>query len=217
MILWDRNIFFSHISGTAGTTIEEAFLGCSQWWIDPMRQHVPMSTLYQMHNDVDFSKMFKFSVVRHPFERIRSLWRFAKCYPFVLNEKGQIDIHHYIRPNQRIYMDEVPSIMIEELLGLRYSVVPRHWHVEGTTYMNTLDKPCDKIYKFEELSDCFDDLSDRFNVPREKFNRNETQKSRFKPYLSEKSKEIIRRVQRLDFEKFGYDPYLPDAEASPCQ
>ena len=205
MINDQKKCFFVHIPGTAGTTVELAINGVDQWILNAFTKHCPMSVQYKYSPWA--ANHFKFSIVRHPFERIRSLWRFHDRYPFYLNINREIEIDSYYDVNQRIHIEQVPPKTFEYHFGLSHKYIVQPHHREGTVYFNTIDRPYDKIYKYENLSECFDELSERFDIPREKFNQH-SHKSEEKPKLSQRSKDILRVIQKEDFEYFGYDPYL---------
>ena len=72
MISHEHRCIFVHIPGTGGTTVEHCFLGKDQWHINFFEKHCPLSMLRSFpHNcNYDFKNYFKFSIVRHPYERM---------------------------------------------------------------------------------------------------------------------------------------------------
>ena len=208
MISHEHQCIFMHIPGTAGTTIEYSFLNKDQWFINFFEKHCPLSMLKEFpHNlDYDFGQYFKFSIVRHPYERIRSLWRFNEGYGFYLNDKGEMEIDKCFDEDSDFNIEQLPKNILMSYFGIRLEYIPQfHIHKKNTLYLNYIDIPVDKIYKFENINECFDELSEKFSIPRENFNR-KFEFSGEKPHLSKKSKSILRKIQKLDFEFFNYDP-----------
>jgi hypothetical protein len=208
MISHQYKCVFIHIPGTAGTTIENCFLGKDQWFINFFEKHCPLSMLMEFpHNFYyKFDEYFKFSIVRHPYERMRSLWRFKDGYGFYLNDKGEMEIDKCFDENSDFNIEQLPKNTLMSYYGIKLEYVPQfHIHKKNALYLNHLDAPMNRIYKFENLEECFDELSEKFLIPREKFNK-KYEYSINKPHLSKKSKDILRRIQKLDFEFFNYDP-----------
>lgn len=205
MVSEDHKCIFVHIPGTAGSTIEHAIIGGDQWYVNPLTKHCPLSIQYKYYLQSPREQYFKFSIVRHPFERIRSLWRFHSDYPFYLNDNGEIEIDSYYNTNLRINVEQIPPGALRKHFSIKHEYLVQDHHKPDTLYLNTIDQPVDKIYKFEQIDKCFNDLSERFSIPLDKF-KQVHQASSNKPPLSENSKNIIRKIQKVDFEVFDYDP-----------
>jgi len=211
MLSHKHQCIFMHIPGTAGTTVEHCFLGKDQWFINFFEKHCPLSVLEKLpHNlEYDLNKYFKFSIVRHPYERMRSLWRFKDGYGFYLNDKGEMEIDKCFDEDNDFNMEQLPKNTLMSYFGIVLEYPPQfHIHKKNTLYLNYIDVPVNKIYKFENINECFDELSEKFSIPRENFNiKIETSREK-KPNLSKKSKNILKKIQKLDFEFFNYDPEI---------
>ena len=79
-LLADKRILFIHIPKTAGTylrkNLKESF---ETEWDEPSDpKHVPLADLYSRckDEDVDTSKLYTISLVRNPWSKLYSTWKF---------------------------------------------------------------------------------------------------------------------------------------------
>ena len=95
-LLADRRILFIHIPKTAGTylrkNLKESF---ETEWDEPSDpKHVPLADLYRRCKDrgFDISKLYTISLVRNPWSKLYSTWKFFGQLQYKEYFSGDIDI-----------------------------------------------------------------------------------------------------------------------------
>lgn len=207
MISHRHEAIFVHIPKTAGQSVEQAFvedLGLTwedrdvlalRYNDDPARGPQRLAHLYADeyvrlgHIEQErWDSYFKFAVVRNPYDRILSEFRYRR-----FRQTGPL--FWFLRRNfQDDYFDRV-----------------RHL-VPQTRYLFDGDGNClvDEIIRFEELSQRMPAVFARiFGAPRALPRRNESGKGRrhiTRDRLGARNRTLIRERYAEDFRLFGYDP-----------
>lgn len=208
MICKAKKVLFVHIPGTAGTAIERAFCSEDWWTVNPVMKHAPLSVHAKAFR-VDLRKFFVFSVVRHPYERLRSIFaRFGNAYGMTLNARGEIEVEGYLslqRARHNLYIEQQPPSSLAEI-GLSAAFLPQPHHTEYSVYRNYLDGVFSRIYRYEQIGECFRELTERFDLPSASFkNRLMASPAGAKPPLSTRAKALVQQNLRMDFAEFGYE------------
>ncbi|MCD1636963.1 sulfotransferase family 2 domain-containing protein [Martelella mediterranea] len=209
VICHEHKCIFVHIQGTAGTSVEEWIVGRDWWEISPQSKHLTASTARQKYAPY-WDDYFKFSIVREPVARMKSLLRFPEISLVNRGDDDELDLERYLSIYQR------QGVVVEyDWRFFERSEVARPSHEKGTLYGNILDEELDYVGYFENLEEVIKVLRDSLKIDRP-FNfhaqASSSELSRFiVPDLSRK------KVQKLfwkDYEKFDFGVSVAKLEKS---
>ena len=212
MICHDKRCIFIHIPKTAGTSIEYSFnkvkLKGNKVKKHPKTKHHTLEQ-YKDQFPEEFNSYYKFTIVRNPWEREYSLWKFMnetynkkmsinKMFNIFLGKERGVrhtfkdylknleqDIDFYVKDStfawKHLFRDQVEYITINECLEL------------------------DKIIRFERLELGFDEMCktlDRYNQPLPKifYSGENTHLGRY----SEEEFNLVSKIRKRDIEFLGY-------------
>ena len=200
MIDHANKVIFIHIPRCAGTTIEQMFLGVDFWDVNPVMKHAT-SSIYRKFYAKYWKDYYKFSIVRNPYDRFRSMWKHGSEYKLKLNKSGEIILSDYIEHfEQRVVLEHQSNL---EQNGFRVEYVDGQEYRKHCVYGNYLNEHLDDIFYFEDLSDCFSNLVDRFPKIDRSLIRAEVSYTTA-PILSQQAIRDINRICQDDFMRFGY-------------
>ena len=147
---------------------------------------------YVSQNDID--RMFKFSFVRNPWDRLLSLWIY----------------HQKIKRNQahKLSFKEYAGLATQEdaRIGLYNN---RHFSQADLMYNHLYDdenKPLvNFVGRFENLQEDFNLVCDKIGIPRHELpHSNKTQHKHYAEYYDDKTRSIVGEKYAKDIEHFGY-------------
>ena len=195
----ERRILFIHVPKAAGSSIEKQFR-TSGWKMDyynvcanpyePALQHLTYRELSEMIADLD--DIPSFSVVRNPFKRMVSEWR----WQVNIMRNTDVDFPNFVR-------------RVQVSLKTSKTYWDNHWRPQ-TDFIS--DK-VDDVIKMEQLDESFE----RFAIEQDlgftslpKSNKSKTRFGAF-PKLSVNDETIdrIREIYRDDFERLEYSKDMP--------
>lgn len=207
MISHQHKTIFVHIPKTAGQSVEQVFLddlGLSwdereplllRYNIDPAAGPERLAHLYADEyvrlghiDQARFDSYFKFAVVRNPYDRILSEYRYRKSH-----KTGPL--WWFLRKHHKT-----------DLTDLARHVVPQ------TRYLLDADGNClvDQIVHFENLSEEIAPVFERiFGEPKELPRRNlsrDDSRRKSRAELSDRNRALIYKKFKSDFDFLGYDP-----------
>ena len=156
-----NKVIFIHIPRCAGTYLEKAFTGFDYWDLSPILKHAPAS-IYKNLFPKYWETYFKFSVVRNPYSRFRSLWKYKNEYRLELDSEGKIDIKKYIEYFGTENIVELQSNLKNSGLDVKYTDKSRFRPLQ--IYGNYLNENIDRIYHYESLPDMLEELGERFKI-----------------------------------------------------
>lgn len=174
---------FIHIPKTGGSTIKSYMIKDWSRIFDAPPRHM-----------YDFS----FAFVRNPFTRF--------CSALSMFKHGSIWVKNQ---DKDLSVDKAISILEDESIGYDniasdFNQYLKHHMIPMTHPYNCIDL-AEKIYKFEEYSDAYKDISDRLGIDKPEKQIN---KSRFNlDYKKVLSKDQIKKIEEIfkdDFEAFNY-------------
>jgi hypothetical protein len=199
MIDHKNKTIFIHIPRCGGTSIEKALTGFDYWNINPTLKHAP-ANIYKNLFPNYWDEYFKFSIIRDPYTRFRSLWKHRKEYGLNLDADGKICIEKYVDyfgPNKII---ESQENLKNSGLELKYTDTDKFG--QNQVYGNYINEKIDRIYYFEDLPKVFSHLSKIFNIQLLTVHAEKSQDP--PPELSKKSISLINDFCSNDFDRFGY-------------
>ncbi len=178
-----RKALFVHIPKTGGSAIRDQLL------TDFIKNHRKHQSLGSLKKPKRYSNYFIFTIVRNPYERLVSSYRFNKL-------------------RQNLRYDGVS--FIENLH--REWVSHKNYPLPHQQY-KYIDLPHDffgvHVYKYEHLQDASDDIAHRLGYKPVQLVRNETGNYHgeydFRDWLDEESVKYINEICEGDFVKFGYE------------
>ena len=195
-----NRVIFIHIPRCAGTTIERMFLGVDFWDINPVMKHAT-SSIYRKFYSRYWKDYYKFSIVRNPYDRFRSMWKHSGEYKLKLNKHGEITLSDYLEHfEQRVVLEHQSNL---EQNGLRVEYIDGQEYSKNCIYGNYLNEELDDIFYYEDLLDCFSLLTDKFPKIDRSLIRAEAS-DKIAPMLSEQAILEINRICQDDFLRFGY-------------
>ncbi len=129
------------------------------------------------------------------------MWKHGSEYKLKLNKSGEIILSDYIEHFEQRVVLECQSNL--EQNGFRVEYVDGQEYRKHCVYGNYLNEHLDDIFYFEDLSDCFSNLVDRFPKIDRSHIRAEAS-STTTPFLSQQAIRDINRICQDDFVRFGY-------------
>lgn len=189
----NRKIAFIHIPKNAGSTIEQALdlkhrdnfyqeEKIKKYSVCP--QHL---TCEELSNEIDLSNYNIFTIVRNPYDRLVSEFYHSKTnfWTSKLRHKPFAEFIH--------------SISKLNLVERKY-IFDGHLEPQYSFIKNWQDKI--KIFKYENLSECFKYLNDLYG-PLNFGHENKSHQNKSYKWTNE-LKNIVYSLYQEDFEKFGY-------------
>lgn len=197
MISHRHELIFVHIARTGGSTIEHLFDGADWWNVNPNEKHIPAEVGKKLYYPY-WHKYYKFSIVRNPFDRIRSAFKYADHYGLTLNSNGEIEMDKYKEYWNYPFLCE----------GNRFTPIkvydPRNLNLKtGQAYENLIGECLDDVFLYEELDSLILDLREKYKNLYPLTQRYQVSTSPW-PKLSSKSIELIREIHHYDFDTYGY-------------
>tara|TARA_B100001063_G_scaffold156810_1_gene146250 strand:+ start:1571 stop:2221 length:651 start_codon:yes stop_codon:yes gene_type:complete len=186
----EKKAIFIHIPKAAGMSIVKSIFNVEYSNHDTWRE-------YYRRDRLKFNQYFKFTIVRHPEDRIKSAFGYLKS-------GGKADIDIYWRNK---YLNQYPDLnSFIEMGGLdRYGKIIEHFIPQinfiEDAFGNTM---VDFIGKYERLNEDMNIVFKKINIDT-KLEYVNVNKSSDSIILSDASRAIIREYYKRDFEKLGYE------------
>lgn len=197
MICHDLKCIFVHIPRCAGTSIEKWIVGEDYWFIDRSSKHIIASQAKSLYSDY-WNSYFKFSIVRNPFDRVRSCLKYKDHFGIELNSSGDIDFARYREIFGRDIVVEHDHRFHnrDELLSDR--------HLPGQVYGNILDEELDFVARFENIEADMRYVQTTLGI-KEKFEIHvEASPSGSRKMLTRRDIEAVSNMYAKDFDIFSY-------------
>lgn len=203
-----KKFIFIHIPKTAGTSIMVALRPWSlpqtkktQWrrllshlpvpeQVDKafLRQHIKAARLRQKLPAEVYDGLYKFAVVRNPFDLVVSTYHFRRKNPTT-------------RRHEQVLGWDFPTFV--RYLEHRARLI----RIDQTSWVTDRrgELIVDEIVRFEQLADGFNALMEKLDIPDVKLPRvNTTVHDKYGAYYDDASKAIVQRIYARDFERWGY-------------
>lgn len=190
---FDRNrCIFIHIPKCAGIAINKSLFQNNGGG------HLTLTQYSFAFTPAEFDRYFKFTVVRHPLDRLVSTYFFLKSGGFDTEDaKWSLENLSGIRSFEEFVLEW----LTEDRIWSKTHLVPQHWFLEDCWG----EIPLDFIGRYEQLSSDFGyirQVLDRPDVELVRLNQ-----SKHRPYSEYYNKETSRKVAELyskDMALFGY-------------
>lgn len=194
------NTIHIHIPKCGGTTIEKILGTCSpkEYYCIPkikpdQKKSLQHYTYLELKRDleIDWSRFFVFSVVRNPYSRIVSEYKYRKKYT------GPFD-------------DFIKNLNLD--VDSRIRSFDGHLETQ-TSYLKNEQGEIDskiKIFKFEDINECIGVLSEKTKIPfkNSMWSRKNSDPTPYQNFYTPESKKIIQDFYAEDFVNFGYSTDL---------
>lgn len=184
------NTIFVHIPKAAGVSVTESLFSSHG------ASHVPLYLYLALYGSRRFDRMFKFTFVRHPLDRLISAFQFLKAGGMTHTDRDWAAEHlapyetveaficeGLMQPHIRTWVHFFPQVY--------YLRDPRTGRV-GIDYLG----------RFETLNKDFDHIARRLGVSAQLKHVNKT--SRREVTVSAEAKQVIEAVYKDDFDILGY-------------
>jgi hypothetical protein len=211
-ISYTYNIIFIHIPKCAGTTIEK-IIGTSteqQYfcnWKTTKKGQLKTSqhfTYLELKKElkVNWKDYYAFSVVRNPYQRFVSEYKYRKAV-FRVSKCKKDDPGSFLQFIKKLDLEK--SARIQEFDG--------HLETQSSFLKNKKGKieKSIEVFKFEELDKCWEALESKTGVSYKEdyWSRKSKYDVPYQNFYTPKTKSIIYNFYKEDFKNFGYSPNLP--------
>lgn len=188
---YSKKIIFVHIPKTAGISVSKAIFG------DVSLEGHRSIMFYKNILNEDFSEYFTFSVVRNPWDRLYSAFKFL--------EKGGINIHD--RNAYEQYLKEYKDFEEFVINGLNKKMIYEIMHfIPQSEFICSKDGKIDVNYiaRFENLKDDISKLSEKINNPIELDHHNSNKKVSYKEIYTSDMIKKVEEIYKMDIINFNY-------------
>lgn len=200
MIAHNKKIIFIHIPKTAGTSIIRVF------WDDNTKIKYRKKNVYQPHetiknvlNEEKFNEYFKFCVIRNPWDRLTSLYRYRMQYPHNALE-------YNIAENLSFddYLMNIDEIEIERYCNGDEQICPHDQQIKWIVDDN-MNIRVDMILRFENLESDWNLLCNKIEIEADLPHKTVTEGEKdYRKYYTEYTKNLVAERYKDDIEWFNY-------------
>jgi hypothetical protein len=190
---------FIHIPKCAGTSIE-SFFGydydnklCFEHNFNNIGhpKHLTLNNYEKILNEESIKKIFKFTIIRNPFDRIVSAYNYS-LYSDKIYWNGRNDY------------DYKKSLLSFENFIKQFKIkIPNSFD----HFIETKENKMDYIIRFENINDNFKELCNILNIKDKNlpFENKTPNRKNYRDYYDNKTKDIIYSIFEKDLKKYNYD------------
>ena len=181
-----RNFIFIHIPKTAGTSITK-IVG------EPFQKHNTAKVVIDTIGRQKWDEAFKFTVVRNPFDKVHSWYKFRIMHNQSKMSSKPIPFKDWVactygKPKDPYYY---------------YRPINFEPQVEWLKDENGLIE-MDKIIRFENLTEDFNEVAEIVGIESNLPHINKTAKTNYRDFYDDETRKIIEETHREDLQTFGY-------------
>lgn len=191
----ELEITFIHIPKTGGTTIRKYLSHVTQ-----------EEEQYHAHIPDKYSSFWKFTVVRNPFDRFISAWRYCVERGWVDNVSPLefLNLLRSLNKDGRFALSSRNHMDFREDSGY----MTLH-HAAPMSHPDRLVENVDYLGRFEQLDDVIQDLKDWYEIDVEGIHENQSQHEPFQSYYDSMLYHKVLDYYSDDFDEFNYPRSLP--------
>lgn len=202
MIDHKNKCIFIHIPGCAGSSIELSLVKKDWWLIDKKTKHIFASDAKKVYSKY-WDDYFKFTIIRNPWDRTKSLARFPNFYKVKI-EDGKIDLSGFKKRINRYGFE----------FDHRSISTSKDNPIKNSIYLNILDEPLDFIGRFEDLKGSWETICQKIgkNIPLERKNpfdhkkyNHKAPKINYKDCYNKESQQEVAKLYKEDIKRFNYN------------
>ncbi len=182
---------FVHIPKCAGVSVNQALYGSLAGG------HLSIQDYIIAFGPIKFRSFYKFTIVRNPWDRLVSAFHFLKGGGF--NSKDKIWFETHIGKNISFEEFVLTKLNKPEVLDW-YHFRPQHTFISDNKNVSLVDF----IGKLENLDTDFGRIAEKLGVHLNVSKSNESLRSSYKFYYSEKSRLVVSEIYKKDIELFNY-------------
>ncbi|WP_100642232.1 sulfotransferase family 2 domain-containing protein [Alteromonas facilis] len=187
-----KKCIFIHIPKCAGTSVLNA-LGHKRG-----RDHVEVRH-YLGSNPIWFDNYFKFTICRHPADRLRSAFNYAISGGN--RSSADLLLQKHLKGTKGLFNNFCEEFLTEQSV-LQYPIFMPQWIF---VHLPESDIAVDAVLRFERLADDWKQVSKKINVSENLPLHNKARENIQSAVLSKESLINIERIYKRDYELFGYE------------
>lgn len=178
------NFIRIHIPKTAGTSLQKLFGTPSNSNVMGLHSTIYECKQYCEDHNISFDDIYKFTVVRNPWDRMVSLYKYKKSRAVI----------------------KIPSHMTFTQFVTEYTNFKKHPMARPQVVYTDIDghNVMDCVAKFESLKQDLQHICSRIKVHGELIHTNKTKHKHYTEYYNKQTIKIIQDAYSLDIERFNY-------------
>jgi hypothetical protein len=156
-----------------------------------------------LYSKDEFNKMFKFTIIRNPYDRAVSNWKYLLknqkliCRKTLYNPKKTIMKYSFEK-----FLEEIPNISKNHDRHFYTHVLPYYPDITDESGNILLDY----VFKLENIDEFIEKISKILNVNNISFEHHKKNRetSEYRHYYNKKSKRLVEELYEQDIESFKY-------------
>jgi len=182
----NKEFVFIHIPKTAGTSITK-IVG------EPFQKHNPANVVIDIIGREKWEAAFKFTVVRNPFDKVHSWYKFR-----IMHDQSKM------KTNPISFKDWV-ACTYGDPKDPYYYYRARPFMPQTDWLKNEKGQiEIDKIVRFENLADDFNEVAKIIGIDSQLPHINKTTKTNYRDFYDDETRKIVAKWHQEDLDVFGY-------------
>tara|TARA_Y100000287_G_C14137589_1_gene313056 strand:- start:194 stop:796 length:603 start_codon:yes stop_codon:yes gene_type:complete len=193
----EHNFIFIHIPKTGGTSIEQVF----KKRFKGNRKHMTMLD-YENELGSEINKYFIFSVIRNPWDRLVSYWKYRQGKPHAPIDGKIKKFDDWLRFTSSLDLDNlIGKTHIGNISNFKVGL-----DLQFNCLVNNKNKINANLLRFENLQQDFNIICDKIGIPRKQLPHfNKTKHKNYTEYYDEETKQIVAKKYAKDIKFFNYE------------
>lgn len=195
---YNNNFIFLHIPKTGGSSIKCSINTNSVGECPLQHGHTRMSDRlkHAEKNNIDLDQLFKFTIVRNPWDRAVS------CYAY-LKTGGN-------NPSDQKFIEQFTSnfTTFESYVHNLKFMITKPFFPGGLNHMSSMcdwhDSPVDFVCRLEEIDLDWCYICDKINIDTELKKINTSSRASYKEYYTKETRDLIADIYADDIDRYNY-------------